>query len=178
MDQAARQFWTFSIDFYSKAGVKDALLVLQDTFGLDVNIVLYCCWRWHQCGYAVSLAELQELERAIAPWRSAVTENLRAARRALTEDRSELGLIDGAAVLRGAVLRAEIESERVAQQLLVNTVADNVLSNEAKPGTGDALEHALTRYVAQVRGDGVHPNPDVAQSSIAIIMRALAAAKD
>ncbi len=37
-------FWDFSVRAYSQPGVADACLALQDQYGLDVNLLLYCCW--------------------------------------------------------------------------------------------------------------------------------------
>lgn len=37
-------FWNFSLDHYKQEGVQAACLHLQDSFGADVNLVLYCLW--------------------------------------------------------------------------------------------------------------------------------------
>ena len=37
-------FWDFSVSTYAQPGVADACLSLQDRFGVDVNLLLYCCW--------------------------------------------------------------------------------------------------------------------------------------
>lgn len=37
-------FWAFSTALYETAGVKDACLALQDRFGADVNLALFCVW--------------------------------------------------------------------------------------------------------------------------------------
>ena len=42
--EAAASFWAFSLEFYARPGVAEACLALQDRHGLDVNILLLCCW--------------------------------------------------------------------------------------------------------------------------------------
>ena len=37
-------FWELSVATYSRPGVADACLSLQDRHSLDVNLVLFCCW--------------------------------------------------------------------------------------------------------------------------------------
>ena len=36
--------WEFSLSVYGKSGVPDACLTLQNSHGLDVNLVLFCLW--------------------------------------------------------------------------------------------------------------------------------------
>src|SRR5258707_12890741 len=37
-------FWRFSLAFYERPGVADALVALQDRDGFDVNLVLFVLW--------------------------------------------------------------------------------------------------------------------------------------
>ena len=37
-------FWSFSNRVYQRDGVQAACLELQNEYGLDVNMLLYCCW--------------------------------------------------------------------------------------------------------------------------------------
>jgi uncharacterized protein (TIGR02444 family) len=37
-------FWCFSLAFYERPGVADALIALQDRDGFDVNLVLFALW--------------------------------------------------------------------------------------------------------------------------------------
>lgn len=38
------QFWDFSVRIYRTEGVPDACLSLQNDYGADVNMLLYCAW--------------------------------------------------------------------------------------------------------------------------------------
>ena len=101
-------FWRFSLDFYARPGVSAACLALQDEHGLDVNLVLYACWVGISgCG-RLGVEDLAAAERAVAPWRGAVLEKLRAARRAMKhEDVAELY-----AEAKALELAAEREAQR------------------------------------------------------------------
>ena len=35
-------FWHYSVHLWPTAG--ESLLMLQDSYQLDINMVLYCCW--------------------------------------------------------------------------------------------------------------------------------------
>ena len=37
-------FWRFSLAFYERPGVPDALIALQDRDGFDVNLILFALW--------------------------------------------------------------------------------------------------------------------------------------
>ncbi|MFT5350960.1 MAG: hypothetical protein ACI9MF_001779, partial [Gammaproteobacteria bacterium] len=37
-------FWDYSVRTYRKDNVPEACLSLQDERGVDVNMLLYCCW--------------------------------------------------------------------------------------------------------------------------------------
>lgn len=42
-----QQFWDFSLCLYSKSGVMENCLCLQDEYQLNVNMVLFCCFAHH-----------------------------------------------------------------------------------------------------------------------------------
>src|ERR1700751_4610379 len=46
MDETSEDeaFWRFSLAFYERPGVADALIALQDRDGFDVSLVLFALW--------------------------------------------------------------------------------------------------------------------------------------
>ena len=38
-------FWRFSVQFYRQPAVAEVCLLLQDEFGIDVNLLLFVLWR-------------------------------------------------------------------------------------------------------------------------------------
>ena len=67
MSAAAESFWDFSLALYGRPGVAPALIGLQDRLGLDVNMLLYCCWAGIERS-ALSRDELTTVEALAEPW--------------------------------------------------------------------------------------------------------------
>jgi uncharacterized protein (TIGR02444 family) len=112
MDGSGAEFWNFSLGFYSRPGVSPACLELQDRHGRDVNLVLYACWVGLSGRGRLTEADLARAAATNDPWRHAVIEKLRAARRAIKEQAAE------AAQFYSMVKAVELEAERLAQQRL------------------------------------------------------------
>jgi uncharacterized protein (TIGR02444 family) len=107
-------FWSFSTALYSRPGVKEACLELQEA-GLDVNIALWIVWMvitgrepGGALGQAVELSAL---------WRARVVQPLREARDGL-KPAPDFVAPDAAAAFRKQVLGAELEGERLQQLAL------------------------------------------------------------
>ena len=111
MAQEDNPFWRWSLDHYALPGVETVLLRLQDEFGIDVNIALYCCWRG-DAGSHLDDATLHAAIEACGAWTASVIAPLRAARVYLKTA--------GAAHrdLRNQVKQAELDAEYQAQNLL------------------------------------------------------------
>lgn len=69
-------FWDYSLRVYGIAGVEEICLELQDTFGLDVNLVLYAAWL-ASINQQLTSQHLASLEAEIRPWRDQVIRPLR-----------------------------------------------------------------------------------------------------
>lgn len=106
-------FWSFSLDFYARPGVAETCLDLQDSHGLDVNLVLYCCWR----GTILTQAQLQAAIALTAPSRSEIVQPLRTLRRRLKPGFPPFPEA-GVQGLRKRIADAELEAERLQQQAL------------------------------------------------------------
>jgi|LauGreDrversion4_2_1035121.scaffolds.fasta_scaffold57763_2 uncharacterized protein (TIGR02444 family) len=112
-------FWTFSLAVYGCEGVPPACLTLQDGSGADVNVLLFSLFLGRS-GRALSVEDVARIAETIEPWRANIVAILRAARRALKEPPQPF---EGPAVdhLRKNVKAAELESERIQQELLFVT---------------------------------------------------------
>ncbi len=106
------EFWNFSLAFYGRPGVSPACLELQDRHGRDVNLVLYACWVGLSGRGRLTAADLTHAAATNDPWRQAVIENLRAARRAIKEHAAD------AAQFYAMAKAVELEAERMAQRRL------------------------------------------------------------
>jgi uncharacterized protein (TIGR02444 family) len=112
-------FWEFSLSLYGRPGVAEACLALQDRHGLDVNLVLYCCWAGARAR-RLDASEVARLAATVAEWQGAVVRPLRAARRHL----KGLAGADGGrlADLRSRVKDCELAAERIEQAMLVDAL--------------------------------------------------------
>src|SRR5438105_8202307 len=80
---AGEAFWRFSLAFYARPGVAQALIALQDRSGRDVNLALFGLWLGVVRGAWLDAAGLTAAEAAIAPISAAVVTPLRRRRRQL-----------------------------------------------------------------------------------------------
>lgn len=110
--------------------MQPACLGLQDRHGLDVNLLLYCCWI-AASGRGVLAADDLAAAALCAPWHDRIVKGLRAVRQALKGGfppaPSAL-----AAALRDRIIAIETDSERVEQIMLSAALPDapNVSESE------------------------------------------------
>jgi len=130
-DAAAEEFWAFSLDLYARPGVADACLRLQDVYGLDINLLLLCCWLERR-GCRLDATELAAAEARAEPLRTQILAPLRAVRRAL-----KTMPLAGAAGLYVRVKEVELAAEREEQRLIVAP-----WSGSAKPSSDEGMAEA------------------------------------
>jgi uncharacterized protein (TIGR02444 family) len=107
--------WEFSLSIYQRGGVEAACIELQDRLGVDVNIVLACCW----AGLAGDFLGDEFFRQLIADqelklWSVTVIQPLRQVRRQLKQHPT--GQVKS---LRQQILQGEISAERVHQDMLL-----------------------------------------------------------
>ena len=110
-------FWDFSLEVYAADGVAPACLELQERRGVDVNLLLYCCWLGRREATPAATDRVQALAGAVETWHDAVVRQLRAVRKRLktplaAEDRTL------ALSLRQRVQKIEIDAEHIEQLML------------------------------------------------------------
>lgn len=114
-----QDFWTFSLAVYAEAGVQMECLALQDGYGIDVNILLFCAYVGAAHGAVLADAELLQAVDHVASWQKEVVAKLRGARRALKPFASHPSPIAASATpLREQVKTSELEAEHIEQMML------------------------------------------------------------
>src|SRR5262249_1547403 len=111
-------FWEFSLAVYSKSGVPDACLELQDKHGADVNIVLFMLWVADQERH-LSADDVGSIINLTADWQREVVRPLRLTRRFLKAPAPEWQLLE-TATLRTRIKADELEAERLQQSVMAN----------------------------------------------------------
>ncbi len=108
-------FWRFSLAAYAAPGVADECLALQDTHGIDVNVLLFCAWVGTARRTVLTADDLATIEAGVQPWREAAVHPLRAARRGI---KALSAADDEIATLRKDVAALELRAEQVEQAML------------------------------------------------------------
>lgn len=132
--------WRFSLAVYATPGVEGECLALQASYGIDVNVLLFCAWAGAQKGWRLSADELQGAQAAVRAWQAKVVEPLRSARRAI---KAMSGVRDDRAAqeLRCRIAADELEAERIEQALLFAQSS----GVDARPQAGDARPAEIVR---------------------------------
>jgi uncharacterized protein (TIGR02444 family) len=118
-------FWAFSLAVYANAEVQKECLDLQDRYGLDVNLLLFCAFVGAYYGAQLSSHVIGEAATLVSIWHDRIVINLRETRRALktfATDTLPSGL--SLARLRDDVKALELEAE-CFEQLMLEAWADS-----------------------------------------------------
>lgn len=148
----ANPFWDFSLAVYRKPAVADACLRLQDGVGLDVNLLLYCCWIATVREALLTEPEIREVIALTGEWRSRVVSPLRELRRGLKQGVDGLPG-DSVESFRSEVKRLELASERLQQDMLFGWTEAATVSRTGNPAAAQAKEENILRYLAVMKVD-------------------------
>ena len=144
--QCDNPFWRFSLAVHGAPGVDAECLALQDTHGIDVDVLLFCVWVGAR-GTLLTDDELAAIEALVQPWRDAAIAPLRAARRGIKT--LPQAADDDVAALRKDVAALELRAEQIEHAMLYQRVP------ALGSATGIAAEEAMRRNVSALgRGKG------------------------
>lgn len=133
---ASEAFWQFSLSFYCLNGVEQALLTLQDTYGLDVNCLLYAYWHGASGRGAIGKLEWQALQASVNGLAEHVAQ--------LRELRKEAKLMAVPSYYQ-ALKDAELAGEKAIQQRLAQQARQVNPKAEKLP----AIQKSLHSYLEQ-----------------------------
>lgn len=136
--------WRFALAFYSRPGVQEACLRLQDEAGLDVVFLIAALHIAMATGQPPSHAELAAAFAGIAGWREASVLPLRAGRRALKELRSDVPDPRREA-FRNRVKVLELEAEQIELAALAAR-----LGRDGTPTSGSPGRQPLSELIGEV----------------------------
>lgn len=79
--QEHNPFWQYSLSLYRRPEIQECCLAAQDQYGMDVNLLLFCCWLAEQ----KRILELSclKLNSELQKWQGVILPTLRQARRAI-----------------------------------------------------------------------------------------------
>ena len=141
-----RPFWTFSLDVYARPGIADACLCLQDQYGCDVNIALFCCWAASAGAGRLDDQTLEDAIASVEQWQTEVIKPVRAVRRRLE---AELAHVDPktASGLRAEIGAAELHAESVEQDILEKLIAPGTAGHGDSAVQMEDAQHNLVAYL-------------------------------
>lgn len=111
-------FWKFSVKFYREPSVEQCLLTLQNERGLNVNVILFCCWYALGDQGRLSKVDIKQILGSIHPWHDRVVVPLRRIRRLLKSKASNPTWCD----LATEVLEQELFAEQIEQLILLENI--------------------------------------------------------
>lgn len=156
MDFPKSAFWDFTLQVYGREGVSPAVIALQDRHGLDVDILLFCCWTGSTGHGALGPSEIARAKTVADPWQSQVVNALRTIRRRIKDgfEGTPPGLPDA---LRKQILSQEIDAERLEQIMLEATVTS--APDPSRPAEARAANAAASLAV-YLKASGVRAGED------------------
>jgi len=138
-------FWSYSLKIYGVDAVARACLALQDSWGADVNLLLYCCWLGH-AGRTLDKRSLQMAIARVSRLQTEVVKPLRQARRALKKSPDGLPAAS-VAELRKRLGALELDLEYLEQRLLADMAQTLAPKMHPQPPRV-ATAASLVRYLA------------------------------
>lgn len=134
--------WDFVLNYYRQQGVSEAAIKLQDSAGIDVNMILFLMWL---SGQAKTLAEadMRKLSEASHVWQRSVVVPIRNIRRLLKENAPFVEQ-ETALAYRKKIQALEIEGEQL--QLNAMAGAAKSLSPGARPSAEAAARENLSIF--------------------------------
>jgi uncharacterized protein (TIGR02444 family) len=140
-DWPPNPFWDFSIALYRRPGVAEACIRLQETLGIDVNVLLYLAWLGVERGRALSADDVAAAVARARDWHDGLVRPLRGLRAVLKEDRKGAPSIL-AERLRNQIKSAELNAERIEQQMLYESRP----GDSAAAGARDVARRNIAAY--------------------------------
>jgi uncharacterized protein (TIGR02444 family) len=158
-DAAATPIWDFVLNYYGRKGVSEALIGLQDSQGIDVNMLLFLMWMSAQ-KKSVAADDIKVVSDTSHPWQRSVVVPIRAVRR-LLKDNAPLVAADAVAAFRKKVQAIELEGE----QLQLNAMAG--LAARLNPVTAATQESAARQNIKAFESAAAKTFPAAAVDTLA-----------
>jgi uncharacterized protein (TIGR02444 family) len=154
----------FALALYGHEGVPPACLALQESAGLDVNILLFAAWRGAVLRRKVGAADIAAARALVAEWHNEVVKTLRTVRRRLKTGPSP------APDARTTKLRAQVQAIEIAAEIIELEELGTLSKGPPAPPEADAAARAfaaMAEVVASFAGRPLTPEEQAAVRAIA-----------
>jgi uncharacterized protein (TIGR02444 family) len=143
--------WDFACETYARPGIREICLDWQTRYDADIPLVLALCWQAARGGPVPDIRGLDDLRRALAPWRQGTVLPLRALRDRL---KPMSPAHSRAARLRRAILSAELAAEQVQLEYMARLLPDAARQTQGAAQATTLALQALDTYLTLL---GVSP---------------------
>jgi uncharacterized protein (TIGR02444 family) len=151
------EFWAFSCAVYDNPAVQQECLCLQDEYGIDVNVLLFCAFVGAVHAAVLSDRDVKDAVTAVGEWHKNVVSRLRGVRRALKPLALEKSPIASlAARLRTGVKALELDAERIEQTKLGRWCAARIATWRRAQPAHAIVDNVRTLLEISV-GSGLRP---------------------
>jgi uncharacterized protein (TIGR02444 family) len=157
-------FWIFSIKTYGSTNVAPACLALQNSCGVNVNILLFCCWAGSQ-GMTLSSAQIEQGLKIVDSWNRDIVQGLRAVRQRLKGGFESVPKEQTEPLLQ-KIISIELDAEKTEQHLLADSVSLNAGPSIA---SDDCLSAAALNIAAYFKQGHLESMPDRNQHLVTVL---------
>lgn len=149
MTNTSQKFWPFSLAIYAKPSVAETCLTLQNSYALDVNLVLFCCWYGSTRGSLPS-GVLDAAYLHSEKWRQQVVQPLRNARTWMKNTGpAEMRESEEFNTLRQQIKTVELSAEKM-QQFALERLAQGDSAEGQIRESGPAIQHNVAKLLDRV----------------------------
>ena len=153
MQRRPNPFWRYSLARYRDPAVAAACLALQDRWGADVNVLLYCCWIG-QRGRALNKRALRAVDTAVRTLQIEVIRPLRQARRTLRQPPDGVPRA-WARQLKNRIAAVELDLEYIEHRMLL-TATKQLPMTKRRWTARAAIDRNLTGYLTLLGVPATH----------------------
>lgn len=134
MSNKPQKFWNFSLELYDRQGVAAACLDLQNTYQLDVNLLLFCFWHAKDYG-EIDRKLMRDVIAISSQWRANVVQPLRNTRSWMKLNSNSRPQFED---LRERIKEDELMAEKLQQEKISSLAFTFNETLKPAPSKGDA----------------------------------------
>jgi uncharacterized protein (TIGR02444 family) len=163
--------WAFSLAVYNQDAVPSACLFLQDTYGVDVNVLLLGLYGASRLNIDLTKEEIAALDALVREFREFVVVPLRSVRRWL----KGTSFAEPGDAIRNQVKEAELRAEQLEQAVIAKWMTD-LKRMPATSSLSVTAERIVRNFANQPTTTNVRALNSRAQEAIETIVAAAASA--
>ena len=143
----SESFWDFSLRTYGQSDVPEACLLLQNQSGVDVNVLLYCCWYGRYRGEH-DQKTFKQILNFTREWSTNVVKPLRGVRSWMKDQANNNQLIaeDEWSGYRNKIKANELQAEKMQQFAMASLVENIPLVSSSEEGQREAILANIEAY--------------------------------